>query len=300
MNLFEGDLDAAEGFFHRGIGLHRSVDDEGSALAASFMLAMTQAYAGRPREALQTCAGVVERASAAGELWNRAYAHWVAAICHLHLDDLPRARASIAETIRIEQDFRDGVCTALSIEVSSWIVAASGRTSDAAALSGIAGAVWHRIGTSLQAFGPHAASEGRQHASLIDERLGASCAAAVRAEYGQVGVPEAVRLGIEITDGAADGAAPRPEPGPHSPQTSASPTSAPRAAASPASSPLTGRERQIAQLIADGMSNRDIAAELTISVRTVDGHVERILRKLDFGSRTQVASWMAAAARVRS
>jgi DNA-binding CsgD family transcriptional regulator len=41
------------------------------------------------------------------------------------------------------------------------------------------------------------------------------------------------------------------------------------------------------------MSNRAIAAQLTISPRTVDGHVERILRKLDFSSRSQVASWVA-------
>ncbi|MDN5913893.1 MAG: helix-turn-helix transcriptional regulator [Pseudonocardia sp.] len=230
----------------------------------------------------------MERASADGELWSRGYALWVAAISHLHLGDLPRARAAIAETMRIEQDFRDGVCTALRIEVCSWVVSASGRAADAAALSGMAASVWRRLGTSLHAFGPHATTEGNRHSSLIDDQLGTSCAAAIRAEYGQVSVQEAVRLGIEIgVDGAGDDetARPLPQPGSRSPR---------------ASSPLTDRERQIAALIADGMSNRDIAAELTISVRTVDGHVERILRKLDFGSRTQVASWMAAAARVRS
>lgn len=166
------------------------------------------------------------------------------------------------------------------------VVSASGRAADAAALSGMAASVWRRLGTSLHAFGPHATTEGNRHSSLIDDQLGTSCAAAIRAEYGQVSVQEAVRLGIEIgVDGAGDDETARPRPGSRSPRTS---------------SPLTDRERQIAALIADGMSNRDIAAELTISVRTVDGHVERILRKLDFGSRTQVASWMAAAARVRS
>lgn len=47
-------------------------------------------------------------------------------------------------------------------------------------------------------------------------------------------------------------------------------------------------------LIADGKSNRQVAEALVISTRTVGGHVERILGKLGFASRTQIASWMSA------
>jgi non-specific serine/threonine protein kinase len=56
---------------------------------------------------------------------------------------------------------------------------------------------------------------------------------------------------------------------------------------------LTSRELAVAELVARGMSNRDIAAVLVISVHTVQGHVEKILRKLGFGSRAQVAAWVA-------
>lgn len=56
-------------------------------------------------------------------------------------------------------------------------------------------------------------------------------------------------------------------------------------------SPLTAREQEIAALVAEGLSNRAIAARLVISTRTVDGHVERILAKLGFSSRAQVAAW---------
>ena len=49
----------------------------------------------------------------------------------------------------------------------------------------------------------------------------------------------------------------------------------------------------MAELIARGMTNREIGAALVISVRTVQGHVEHILRKLGFGSRAQVAAWVA-------
>jgi DNA-binding NarL/FixJ family response regulator len=57
---------------------------------------------------------------------------------------------------------------------------------------------------------------------------------------------------------------------------------------------LTPRELQVARLVAGGRSNKQIAAELVISQRTAEGHVERILAKLGFTSRAQVAAWVAA------
>jgi len=57
--------------------------------------------------------------------------------------------------------------------------------------------------------------------------------------------------------------------------------------------PLTKREWQVAEQVAEGLSNKDIASRLLISKRTVDGHVERILGKLGVRSRVQVASWVA-------
>jgi DNA-binding NarL/FixJ family response regulator len=60
-----------------------------------------------------------------------------------------------------------------------------------------------------------------------------------------------------------------------------------------ASDMLTAREREIASLMADGSSNRDIAEKLIISEGTVDVHVKHILGKLGFRSRAQVAGWFA-------
>ena len=50
----------------------------------------------------------------------------------------------------------------------------------------------------------------------------------------------------------------------------------------------------MARLIAGGRSSKEIAAELVISQRTAETHVERILTKLGFTSRAQVAAWVAA------
>ena len=53
---------------------------------------------------------------------------------------------------------------------------------------------------------------------------------------------------------------------------------------------LTGREREILQLLADGMSNADVAAKLFISQETVKSHVRHILAKLEADTRTHAVA----------
>jgi DNA-binding CsgD family transcriptional regulator len=57
--------------------------------------------------------------------------------------------------------------------------------------------------------------------------------------------------------------------------------------------PLTPREREVAALIARGLTNRQIAGELVVAETTVDRHVSHILGKLGFATRAQVAVWVA-------
>jgi predicted ATPase/DNA-binding CsgD family transcriptional regulator len=59
---------------------------------------------------------------------------------------------------------------------------------------------------------------------------------------------------------------------------------------------LTAREREVAGLVAEGLTNRDIAARLFVSKRTVDAHLEHILSKLGYSSRVQVAALASRAA----
>jgi DNA-binding NarL/FixJ family response regulator len=57
---------------------------------------------------------------------------------------------------------------------------------------------------------------------------------------------------------------------------------------------LTRREREIAALVATGLTNREIAGKLYLSVRTVETHVDHALTKLGFRTRTHLAAWMLA------
>jgi non-specific serine/threonine protein kinase len=56
---------------------------------------------------------------------------------------------------------------------------------------------------------------------------------------------------------------------------------------------LTEREREVAAHLARGLSNRQIAEALVITVATAERHVANVLNKLGFHSRTQIAAWAA-------
>jgi DNA-binding CsgD family transcriptional regulator len=110
-----------------------------------------------------------------------------------------------------------------------------------------------------------------------DDAEGASAEARAVVEALAVGVPDD-DLRATFRQAAA-ARLPRPRP----------PT--PLRAAKQASGGLTAREREVAALIAAGRTNREIAAALFASERTVATHVSNILGKLDLTSRTQIAAW---------
>jgi DNA-binding NarL/FixJ family response regulator len=65
----------------------------------------------------------------------------------------------------------------------------------------------------------------------------------------------------------------------------------PRQAAKQEYGGLTRREREVAAVIVRGLSNQEIADELVVSIKTVEAHITRILSKLGFSSRAQIAAW---------
>ena len=66
------------------------------------------------------------------------------------------------------------------------------------------------------------------------------------------------------------------------------------------SNPLSRREREVAELVAQGLTNREIGDRLFISERTAEGHMQFIRNKRGFTARTQIAAWVVTQADVQS
>ncbi|MFE7743311.1 ATP-binding protein [Nocardia sp. NPDC057455] len=262
---FRGDLAAAVTGFERVVESF-SEDDELVRMTL-FQLAVAYTHGRNPR-ACTTARRAIELADRRGEQWTKSYAVWALGYDQLVRGDYDQAMASAHAALEIQREFNDHVGTALMIELLAWTAAARGEHRHAARLLGAIHTMWRRIGTSLAAFGPlmpeqHAACEG-----IVTDALPEAMVRAERARGEGLDHDQAIAYALDRSVGA-------PQP------------------ATAQAGVLTARERQVAELLAQGLSNRQIAERLVVSPRTVDRHVENILCKLGFSSRAQVAAWTA-------
>ena len=150
---------------------------------------------------------------------------------------------------------------------ASWTAAASGDCERAAVLLGASDQVWQTVGVPL--FGAkHLLARREQFEDVARQAMGNSGFDTAFARGGQLTVED--MLTFALRERRVSPVEPRQ-----------------------ADSLLTPREREVGDLVAQGMSSRDVAAKLVISRRTVDVHVEHIFAKLGFNSRTQIATWVA-------
>jgi ATP/maltotriose-dependent transcriptional regulator MalT len=147
-----------------------------------------------------------------------------------------------------------------------------GHAERAAVLYGAASSLRDRLGGPLPPLFERAGHN--RLAAVSRERLGEEAFAAAWAEGRAMSLEEAIELTLAPLD-PTDPAGRVPD----------------RLPAVDAWSPLSRREREVAALIARGLTNRQIAEELVISERTASTHVTNILGKLGFATRAQVAAW---------
>jgi predicted ATPase/DNA-binding CsgD family transcriptional regulator len=268
--LFNNDLAGAVRLFERAVVGHRAVGDTAAELTAAFQFAATLAYHGEPERARDVCREAIALADRHGERWSRAYAHWATGIVDWSQGSLCDARRVARAALSVQPEFRDGICVALNTELLAWIAAKQADAPLAARLLGAAEAVWAEIGTAMHSFGAAMERDSIAAAQLAERVLGPRRFTELRAEGRALDMAGAIALGTDGPDGV------RPAPSEVADVVA-----------------LSRREAEVARLIAQGLSNRAIAESLVLSVRTVDGHVERILAKLGFSSRTQVAAWVA-------
>ncbi|WP_223839236.1 ATP-binding protein [Saccharopolyspora pogona] len=203
-----------------------------------------------------------------GERWRRAYALWGLGFETWRHGDGHNAEALQLKCLATQRDFHDQNCTAICLETMSWIAASMGRSEQAVQLAGTAYALRSEYGGMLF--------------SYFDEYHD-RCQEQTRQALGETAYANAfeagTRMPIDQVIRRILGKAPA-----HKEPAQDEPTEQ-----------LTKREREVASLVAQGMSNKQIAQTLVISQRTAEAHVEHILTKLSFTSRSQIAAMVAGA-----
>jgi ATP/maltotriose-dependent transcriptional regulator MalT len=199
--------------------------------------------------------------------------------------DFTRAQESLAENLRLNQTCGQRLGIARGLEAFAALAAARHQPERAARLAGAACQLRESLG--------HGTGLGPRTEEILEfarGRLGAS-AAALFAEGREMPAEDAVGFALDPDQGQpASGPSAAGEPAWTDPARLGT-AGRDTGGAHRAPSPLTRREHEIVVLIAQGLSNREIADELVISPATAARHVANILAKLGFSSRTQVASW---------
>jgi predicted ATPase/DNA-binding CsgD family transcriptional regulator len=224
-------------------------------------------FAARPAAALEQFDWIRSRCENSGERWMRSYATYGLGLIALMSGDTHGALANAAESLRLRRIFDDTVGLSLTLDLLAWAEAAAGTSRRAAVLLGAASSLWGSVGAQLYG-STHWMAERSRFERLAQQNLGE---VAYQAEFdrGQaMGRDEVLQFALRERGERLSPATPR-------------------------DSVLTRREREVAGLVALGLSNREIAQRLIISHRTVEGHVEHVLTKLCLARRSQIAPWLA-------
>ncbi|MBB5625420.1 ATP-binding protein [Sphaerisporangium krabiense] len=268
--LHEGDTGVAAKMFEEALAGHRAAQEEVGQVMALNRLCLTCSFEGDSERAAAYGEEALQICDARGDHVHRAYALIALGVEAWRQGDCPRAAETVKQGLRVVGPLDDWLGVGLCLEVLAWIATGADAHERTARLLGALAAVWRAVGTPLPGFGHlgryHDETEARARAALGEP--------AYRAAFAQ-----GLRMSLEeaLTYAVAEQACP------------ATPGRAPERAPSP----LTRRETEISGLVAEGLSNKEIAARLVIAQRTAEGHIEHILSKLGFHSRAQIAVWVA-------
>ncbi len=216
--------------------------------------------------AIERCDQGLRRLGGSQERWASGYLQIITALALFFQNKYAESAAAACASLEKKHELGDIVGAAYCLEALAMLSLRQQRCERTAWLMGAADVLWERAGQRL---GGTAIMEElhQQTVKAAQDALGEDCYAALFRDG--AGRPLDLVVTLALTDADELPAAPgrQRQPG-----------------------LLTGRERQIAALVGEGMSNRDIAQHLGISKRTVDAHLEHIFGKLGISSRVQLAT----------
>jgi predicted ATPase/DNA-binding CsgD family transcriptional regulator len=218
--------------------------------------------------AIERCELGLRRLGDSQERWARGYLQIITARALFFQGKYTESAAAARGSLVRKHELGDIVGTAYCLEALAMLALRQQRCERTAWLMGAAGALWGRAGRRLG--GTAIMEEFHQQAvKAAQDTLGEDRYAALFRDGAGLPLDLVVRLAVTDADKLQAAAPDSPPPG-----------------------LLTCRERQIAALVAEGLSNRDIAQRLAISKRTVDAHLEHIFGKLGISSRVQLTTWL--------
>ncbi|SDI31980.1 non-specific serine/threonine protein kinase [Actinokineospora alba] len=216
----------------------------------------------------QVLAAVERRHADQGEVMWRSWVLYMWSATEYLVGDYRRALELSRQALRTQGPDGIRVLIGLIFNIITACQVRTGRLTDAVRLAGAAGTVWQEVGgdpTSYGIFADHVAVNTR----IVTERLDQDTIVEEISRGRLLSPAEAIAFALDEKSAAQPGV--RPKTG-----------------------PLTKREAEIADLVAEGLTNQEIADRLVISRRTAETHVDHILTKLEVHNRAQIASWVAA------
>ncbi|SDK27597.1 ATP-binding protein [Streptomyces indicus] len=262
-----GKVQEAYAAAERGTAILRAAADLSSAVTLEAQQGFIEVAVGDARKALETMERNLRRLDEHGlePGWLHATTLYVQSLARYELAEYPGATTAAVTALRLGTRMGDVLGAACNLENLAWIATRTGRHESAAWLLGAADTQWNRLGGRLIG-NPvmeqrHQEIERELRGSLTDERFEARW---------HEGATHPLAAVIERASAGGGAIAELP--------------------AGKRQKPLTPREREVAQLVAQGLSNREIAEHLVLSKRTIDVHVEHILAKLGVGSRQDIAA----------
>jgi non-specific serine/threonine protein kinase len=259
--LSRGDADGGGSDISRALELQAAAGDEAGVAAALFFSGLPPLAKGQVElasERFERCAELSEALllPAVGALaWQ------LLGVARLEMGDLRGARAALAEGVPAIADIGDRFAIPAGLSALAGLAAKEGRPRAALMLAGAAAEYEHVNKTYL----PQAMRTYLEGWLVPVRRSAGGATAKLLGEGRRLALGEAIALGLD--DQPEDRWRVGPSPG------------------------LTRRETEVAALVARGLTNRQIAGQLYLSVRTIEAHVDHILSKLGFRTRTQLTAW---------
>ena len=280
--LYRGDLPGAIELLDQARREFRAVGDPLGEFDTLILLTAGTFFLDDPR-ADEFSRGALALAERHGAQSSTAYALWAVGIAQWRAGNFDEATRSLRRSVRLFQPMNDLTGISFGVQALSWCAAFASPDERAARLLGAAQAVWRTSGAKVDETTAYSVfdkrSEDALRAALGSARFESTRFEEAFAEGASYSFDQAVALALGED--------------PDAPGSSGAPATPSRRPGPDAPGRLTPREREIAVLLAEGLTNREIAARLVISQRTAETHVDHILAKLGMTSRAQVASWVA-------